>query len=169
MKVRELIEKTNKEDFNLEILLEIKKYMPIMEKKKFAMDIISACTDDVDGFITADRFKMNIYFNMMVLGLYTNLEIDSDFDEMVKQYDLLCASGMLNNLLALFADDYSVMCSVLDGLLDELLIQNSIDVQVVRIGNKIMSILDALGDSIDDINSLVPEGIDLNKIINMLK
>ena len=73
MKIREFIERINKEDFNLDILLEIKKYIPIMEKKKFAMDIIASCTDDVDGFITADRFKMNIYFNMMVLGLYTNL------------------------------------------------------------------------------------------------
>ena len=88
---------------------------------------------------------------------------------MVKQYDLLCANGMLNNLLALFADDYGVMCSVLDGLLDELLVQNSIDMQVVKVTNKIMGILDALGDKMDDINSLVPEDIDINKIINMLK
>ena len=100
MKIREFIERISKEDFNLDILLEIKKYIPIMEKKKFAMDVIAACTDDVDGFVTADRFKMNIYFNMMVLGLYTNLEIDSDFDEMVREYDLLCENGMLNNLLA---------------------------------------------------------------------
>lgn len=169
MKIREFIERTSKEDFNLDILLEIKKYIPIMEKKKFAMDIIAACTDDVDGFIAADRFKMNIYFNMMVLGLYTNLEINSDFDEMVREYDLLCENGMLNNLLALFADDYSVMCGVLDGLLDELLVQNSIDMQVVRVANKIIGILDILGDNMDNINSLLPEDINIGEFLARLK
>ena len=105
---------------------------------------------------------------MMVLGLYTNLEIESDFDEMVKQYDMLCENGALNNILALFADDYSVMCSVLDGLLDELLVQNSIDMQVVKVANKIMNMLDVVGNNLDslDLNSILPDGVNITELIN---
>ena len=170
MKINELLTSMYSSGFNWMEELEVKHYIPIMSKKMFVMDVISACTDEVDGFVSADRFKMNIYFNMKVLGLYTNLEIANDFDTMVEQYDLLCEKGVFNNLLSLFADEYSVMCSTLESLLDELLIQNSIDMQVVRIANKISNTIDILLDGLNgvDLSSILPENINVNELINFV-
>lgn len=170
MKVQELIKKINNKTFNMEKSLEIKEYIPIMDKKKFVMDIIAECTDDIDDFIAVDRFKMNIYFNMKVLGLYTNLEVAEDFYDMIEQYDILCESGLLDIILAVFQDDYAAMCKVLDGMLDELLIQNSIEAQVVRIANKINNVIDMAVEKLDgiDLNAILPEGTDINHLIEMI-
>lgn len=170
MKINELLTNVYSSDFNWMEELEVKHYIPIMDKKMFVMDVISACTDEVDGFVSADRFKMNIYFNMKVLGLYTNLEIANDFDIMVEQYDLLCEKGVFNNLLSLFTDEYSVMCNTLESLLDELLIQNSIDMQVVRIANKISSTIDVLFDELNnvDIRSILQDSMNVDELRNFV-
>ena len=174
MKVQELIKKINNKTFNIEKSLEVKKYIPIMDKKRFAMDAISACTDDVDNFITVDRFKMNIYFDMKVLSIYTNLEIVDDFDEMIIQYDALCESEIMNRIITLFEEDYNAMRGVLDDALEELLVQNSIDAHVVKIANKINQAIDIFSNKLNDVdfNSMLPEGINMDdfaEIINALK
>lgn len=170
MTVQELIKKINNKTFNLEKSLEVKKYVPIMDKKRFVMDVVAECTDDIDDLITVDRFKMNIYFNMKALGVYTNLEIVDDFDEMVEQYDMLCENGAMNQIIALFKEDYDVMCEVLEYELDELLRQNSIDAQVVKIANKINMVIDVVGDKLGgvDLNSMIPDGMSVNDLVNMV-
>jgi hypothetical protein len=136
----------------------------------FIMDVISACTDENEGFISADKFKMSIYFNMKVLGLYTNLEVADDFSAMIEQYDALSENGTLNILLSLFTDEYSVICKMLDNLLEELLVQNSIDMQVVKIANKINDAIDAISEKLNDVNfnSILPEGTDMDALLNMI-
>lgn len=171
MKVQELLTKINNANFDLNTELEIKKYIPIMDKKMFVMDVISSCTDDIDDFISVDRFKMNIYFDMKALDLYTNLEIADDFDEMVVQYDMLCESGMMNKIIVLFEEDYCAMCDVLDSELNELLIQNSIEAQVVKVANKVNNLIDGIGIALDglDINTILPEGANINELIDTIK
>ena len=170
MNVQELIKKINNKTFNIEKSLEIKNYITIMDKKKFAMDVIAACTDDIDGFVSVDRFKMNIYFNMKVLGLYTNLEVAEDFDSMIEQYDVLCEKGLLDIILASFQNDYAAMCKVLEGMLDELLVQNSIEAQVVRIANKLSFAIDTIGSNFDklDLNSILPDGENIMELMNKI-
>ena len=165
MKIMELVE-----NFELKKELRIKKYVPVMEKKAFVMDVIAACTDDIDDFITVDRFNIDIYFDMNMIKAYTNLEIATDFDEMIEQYDILCEYGLLNELIELFGSEYVATCSILKGQLEELLIQNSMEAQIVKITNKINNVIDVLGKI--DINSLLPEGISaemMSNIAGMLK
>lgn len=171
MKVTELLMNIKNKEFELVKELEVKKYIPVIDKKKFVMDIIAECTDDVDNFIAVDRFKMNIYFDMRILATYTNLEIATDFDEMVVQYDALCENGVLNEIIKLFENDYSAMYAVLEDELDELLVQNSIDAQVVRIANKVNDMLDMLSDAFGsfDFKSLLPDGVDAKKLLNVIK
>jgi hypothetical protein len=139
-----------------------------MDKKKIAIDVIVACTDDIDGFVTVDRLKMYVHFDMQVLSAYTNLEVATDFNEMVAQYDALCENGMRDKIIHLFENDYEIMCVILEDMLEELLVQNSIDMQVVRVANRVMNILDVLEDKMDDINSLIPEGTDMNEFVKMI-
>lgn len=161
MKVMEFLGKVYTENFDWCEELEIKHYVPVMEKKKFAIDIINVCTDDIDGFIAVDDFKMHIYFNMKALALYTNLDISEDFNEIVEQYDALCENGTLNRIISLFDAEYNEIRTVLNSLIKELTMQNSIDAQVVRIANKITKIIDGMGDQFDGINADV-----INEFLN---
>lgn len=170
MKINELVERINEKDFALEKELEVKKYVPVMDKKSFVMDVIAACTDEIDGFISADRFNMDIYFNMNMIRTYTNIEVAFDFDEMVEQYDMLCECGLLDKIIGLFESEYIAMCDILDGQLEELFIQNSLEAQIVKIANKINNTIDML--SAIDIKSLLPDGVSadmFSNIANMLK
>ena len=174
MKVQELIGKATKEGkISSSVAKKLVKfeYMPVMDKKKFVLDVIAACTDEIDNFISVDRFKMNIYFDMSMLGAYTNLEVTYDFDDMVAQYDMLCEHGLLEHLVKLFESEYVAMHKILDDVLDELLVQNSIDMQVVKIANKISALIDNIGEALDglDLGALLPEGTNISEIINMLK
>ena len=174
MKVQELIEKMNK-DGKISSVASKKltkiKYIPVMEKKKFVMDVIAACTDDIDNFIAVDRFKMNIYFDMCMLATYTDLEIASDFDDMVIQYDKLCEYGLLDQIIKLFENEYAAMNLILEDVLEELLVQNSIDMQVVKIANKISDLIDNIGDALNslDLGAILPEGTDIGELISALK
>lgn len=160
MKIMDLIE-----NFELMKELRIKKYVPVVKKKSFVMDVIAACTDDIDDFITVDRFNMDIYFDMNMIKAYTNLEIASDLDEMIEQYDILCEHGLLNEIIELFDNEYVATCSILEGQLEELLIQNSMEVQIVKVTNKINKVIDVLGNI--DINNLLPEGVSSEMISNI--
>lgn len=174
MKIQELLMNIHNKEFNIEKELQIKKYLPVLKKKEFVMNIISECTDDIDDFITVDRFRMNICFCMYALSAYTNLEIANNFDELIVQYDKLCESGILAVIIQLIKNDYDMLHTILDNELYGLLIQNSIDAQVVKVANKINKAIDMLVNKIDDvnINDFLPEGINLNDIvekINLLK
>lgn len=171
MKVQELIEIMNRGNTNIEEALQIKKYIPIMDKKMFAMDVIAACTDEIDGFISVDRFKMGIYFDMKILKLYTNLEVASNFDEMVQQYDMLYENNMIAAPISYLGDEYDATWTILEQKLDELLIQNSIEAQVVKIVNKLSQTIDTVGDSLQQFNfgGMLPEGTNLLDVITMLK
>lgn len=106
MTINYLIENINKKDFDIESELKIKKYIPIIEKKKIAMDIVAECVDDFNDFIEVDRFKMNIVFNMRMLKEHTNLDISINYDEMIKEYDELCESGAIYTVCEYFISDY---------------------------------------------------------------
>ena len=169
MKVQELLTNAKNKEFNLKKELNVKKYIPVMEKKKLAVGVIAACTDDLDDFITVDRFKMNIYFDMHILASYTNLEVASNFDEMITEYDALCEKGLLKKILTFFEDDYGMAYTVLEDELDSLLVQNSIDAQVVKIANKINKVIDTVGEVLGniDVSDILPDGMDMSKLMDL--
>ena len=171
MKVQELLEKIESKGFDIKKELEIKKYIPVMEKKKFATNVIAACTYDVDDYITVDSFKMDIYFHMNLLKLYTNLEIANSFHEIVEQYDILCEKGILNVVIGIIGDDYDALDAILGYELDALLEENSLECQVVKVANKINGIMNVASEKIKnvDFNKLLPEGVDISSILQMLK
>lgn len=169
MKVLELVNKFNNEGFEPNSLI-TRTYVPVIEKRRFALDVISACTDDIDDFVTVNKFMMNIYFDMNMLGVYTNLDIPNDFDEMIDQYDMLCEYGIMNKFIDLFVDEYYETWNILEGELDLLLVQNSVDAQIVKVANKVNKIIDVLGDKLNciDFNAILPEGTDINQLIDMI-
>ena len=171
MKVQELLVNIKNKEFNLKKELKAKKYLSVKDKRKLAVSVIAACTDDLDDFISVDRFKLNIYFDVKVLATYTNLEVAADFDGMIEEYDALCEKGILKKIIALFIDDYAAAYKILEDELDSLLVQNSIDAQIVKIANKINKAIDGIGDALGaiDLNDILPDGIDMNTLLGTIK
>ena len=168
MRVQELVEKYNIEGINLEIEkeLDIKKYIPVMEKRKFATDVISLCMYDIDDYVCVNRFKKNIYFSMKLLSVYTNLDISDDFDDIILEYDMLCESGLFDKIVDLI-DDYVELYTIFENELDELLEENRIERQVAKVVNKINESIDIINGKIQDIN--LPEGTDITQLLDMIK
>lgn len=172
MKVNELLERITNKNFDIEKELEIKKYIPVIQKRQFAVDVISACANDnyIDNYIIVDKFKMNIYFHMNLLKLYTNLEISTDFDETVIQYDMLCEKSILNRIINIIKDDYNELENILKYELDNLLEENSLECQVAKVVTKAHEIIDVVSDKISsiDLDGILPEGVDVKQLFDFV-
>lgn len=171
MTIKNFIELVKAEDFNLQDKLNIKRYIPIMDKRNIAMDAIAACTNDFSGFIEVDRFKLDIYFDMCVLHKYTDLKISFDFEEMIKEYDLLNEIGMMNVIMSYFESDYRKCQDVLYSELESFLAQNSLESQAVTIVNKINTLLDEVSDKFSDVNlnDIITDGVNLGELVEVIK
>lgn len=170
MKVNYLIKHIDDEDFDLVSKLKVNSYIPVMDKQKIIMDIIATCTDEIDGIVEIDHFKIGIYFDMCMLKEHTNLDISTDFGEMVEQYDALCKSGVMTRVLELFEDDYDFMYDMLMQELENLEKENSLERHLVRIVHKFNGMLDEFSDKISDVdfNKLLPEGIDASAFLDIM-
>ena len=166
MKVNYLIKNIDNEDFDLIGKLKVNTYIPVMDKQKIIMDIIAACTDEVDGIVEIDYLKMDIYFKMRMLKEHTNLDISDDFDGMVEQFDALYKSRVMNRALALFEDDYDFMYDMLMQKLEDLEKENSLERHLVRIAYKFNGMLDEFGDV--DFSKLLPEGMDASALLDFM-
>jgi hypothetical protein len=113
---------------------------------------------------------MRIYFDMRMIQEYANIEVASDFDDMIVQYNELCEIGLLRVLIDMFQDEYAVMKAVLEDKIHEVMVQNSIEAQVVRVANKIVGLLDVMSNI--DVSKIIPSdmGVDsLLKQFNLVK
>ena len=171
MTVKELVELMATEDFNLQDKLNIKKYIPVMDKKMMAMDAIAAHTDDFGGFIEVDKFKMDIYFDMCVLSKYTGLEVSFDFDDMIAEYDMLCENNMFYAIVSYFKNDYERCKEILNKELEAFMAQNSFETQVVKVVNRINNLLDEFSDKFAgvNLNEIITDGINLGELMETIK
>ena len=168
MKVQEFIAQVCDGKRNVRDVLKVQDYIPVMQKKQFAINLLAECTYDDDYFIRIDGIKQAICFDMRIIGLYTNLEIATDFKDVVEQYDMLSKNHLLQSIVVLFEDEYIVMEKIVADVLNELMEENSINAQVTRIVGKINSLINNIGDA----NELPQGDFDMNKFIeaiNMLK
>ena len=65
--------------------LEVKKYIPINEKKDLVDRIIEKCIYFENGTFRIDSIDSYVYFTMFTIDTYTNLEIDDieNFKEVI--------------------------------------------------------------------------------------
>lgn len=174
MNIKDLIEKVNGNDFDVNSTNEYKKYLPIEEKRKLAVGVISMCTDDLGGFVEVNKFRMKICFEMCMLKEYFGLDISKDFDSLVQEYDLVCESGALYVVRSLLSDEHDELKEILDQELNDLLEENSLQKQVVKAVARLNDIITIIGDKIKDvdISNMLPEGVDMDnfsKVLSMLK
>lgn len=174
MKVNTFVKKFKEDEFkNVKDMFKTE-YIPVKEKHDIAMRVIALCTENDNGLILLNKFNENIYFSMFMFNAYTGVEISEDFDALVGEYDKLCSVGAFDVLKGTFARDYSRAEEILSFEEQRLNYQNSIEASFAQIASGInvslTTLADALAKKIDgfDINSILPEGTDINELLSTL-
>ena len=98
MKVKEFFDEAYGDISNLEI----KKYVPILDKmqtiNKTVMDVMDSKESIV---VTYNSVSMEISGIIAAINLYTNLEVET-----LEDYDELCKSNLIIDILSEIGDDY---------------------------------------------------------------
>lgn len=173
MKVSEFMNKVNenkarlynKTDVNalpnfIKQTLNVKEYLPIIDKRHLANRVINACTFEENGVIKTDSFQKYFLFTVGALQMYTNLEFDVD-GNIYGEYDELCKNGLLDTILETFEEDYGRANAVLNMLYADMIENNN---SVANIIGATMSNMSAVAD--DLIHSISEKISEMNTNIN---
>ena len=135
--------------------LEIKNYIPFMEKRKIAEAIVEQNIEVVDGIKKYD--SINGYIGLIVASImaHTNLKFSMD---PIGDYDLLAESGLLSLIIAAFQESYNEIDVLLKMALAMELEDNNASALIGRF-------LDSVLKKFDNISKLLGN-INLNKIFD---
>lgn len=87
-----------------DIEVEVKEYLPIEEKLNLISRIVNQSVDD-NGFY--NPIKIKIYETLEILYAYTNINFtDKMKAEVFKTYDLVCGSGLADDVIDLIFEEY---------------------------------------------------------------
>ena len=169
MKINEFIEymkkntnRTMKEDQFMAIVkkaLGVKKYIPISQKKELIDQIIHQCVYYSDGIYKIDGIEKYLYFTMYVINAYTDIELS---DNIESDFDLLSEAELLPVVVGAIGREYDDMNILLQLKCDDILVDNSIEVQCGKLCTYIIDSLDNLQDGL----SKFTEGLQLDKFLN---
>lgn len=123
--------------------LEIKTYVPFVQKRAIAEMVVSQNIEEVDGIKKHDAINSYISFVVAMLTAYTNLEFT---DEPVQDYDLLAESGLLPLIIKEFETEYNECDILMKMALASELEDNNLPMVVNRFLNEILNRLDGVGD-----------------------
>jgi len=143
-------------------LIEIKQYLPIVEKHLIATKIIdSSIIENKNGLSQIDFFYKKITTDVSLIMNYSNLEFS---DELINDYDYLSENGFIKKII-----DKIPKTEVY--FIDEL-VENELD-QMIKIENSLENILanklQVLIDKIPDQKSIKKILNDIPKSVNKIK
>lgn len=168
MKIFELIENMSREDFDMATELQVKKYLPIEEKNLIAQGIMYECTEEVDGALKVDSVQKYLSYVKYMILRHTNLEYVHD------DYDALCTNGLLDKIMECFGEDAAECSRILNLMMDDRMREMSIEVTVAKFLSNLTNELGGLSEQLSqkienmDFNSVIPKGMDANKLANFL-
>ena len=181
MKVNEFIEKMNKDEKTAKAVLKkiIKtKYIPILEKRQIAELVYSVSTSEENGVVKVDSLSKYLIFTLLMLIRYTDLEFTVGEDgsatmEAIQEYDALCENGLINQIIAEFAEDYARANEVLNYVFqDNLSVTNTLEAVVGRIADHLVNTLDGLADVLAEKVSEMDfdlSNLDIGAVENVMK
>ena len=174
MRIHEFIEymgknvnRTLKEEQILTLVkkqLEVKNYVSLSEKKVLVEKIVANSCYLEDGMLKIDPIDCYMYFTMLTIDAYTNLEID----DMENAFDALSESGLLPVVIMSLGQEYNDVQIFLNMRRDEILQSGSIEVQFSKFFNNVLTNVDDLKQAvIEMIGGLNIEKDDVMKLIKM--
>ena len=142
MELQTFIEKS-KDTANLENILEIRTYIPIVEKKAILEDVLDRCFVVEDGVLICDYVLKRMAFELAMIKYHTNLEIDITSEE---DYDEIHNTRV--NFYELYEADYDECHSLIEGMEKELRSQYSIESSIAHLTNKLSNSIEDLVDGV---------------------
>lgn len=147
MKITDFIEEIKKNNIDLQEILEIRTYIPIVEKRAILETVLDGCFTVEDGVLVCNYILKKMAFELAMIKYHTNLEIDilseDDYDEIQK-------SGV--NIHWGYLSDYQECQLLFDGMERELRAKYSIKSSIAKL-------TDRLSDNIDGLVNLVAEKV----------
>lgn len=134
--------------------LEVKDYVPFIEKQSVAQIVLESCGYMTDGVVAIDSVKKYMIFTITILSTYTNLEFNGDETDL-ESYDALCSYSvgdgtLLDAIIKTFEKEYVRSNDILNMMTSDLMAKNNIENQIGRFLSKITEKIDGLGDGLID-------------------
>lgn len=173
MEINELLMSIHRKDFNIEKELQVKKYLPIEEKKLIAQGIIYECTNEEDGVVRVDSVQRYLSYVRYMITMHTNL-MYTDAD-----YDMLCSTEyqdttLLNAIVKTFESDANECNRILGLMMNDYLDNNATGNQLMMTATQLVrglvNITNALEKKVADIklDDILPQDFDINKLNDFL-
>lgn len=136
--------------------LEVKDYVPFVEKQSIAQIVLESCGHISDGVITIDSIQKYIIFTITVLSTYTNLEFSGDETDL-DAYDSLCSltvgdGTLLDAIIKTFEKEYLRCNDILNMMTADLLAENNIEKQIGRF-------LSGISDKANDFGGILTQNM----------
>ena len=137
--------------------LDVKDYVPFAEKRELCANVLNACnTKESSGLVKVDSVSRYIIFTISIISKYTNLEFssgDEEFDSL-DEYDMLCQSGLLNEILDVVGAEYTTCNNMLNMMMSDIESNNN------TIENVVATILGNIGNSVDNLIDVFAEKVE---------
>lgn len=155
--------------------LEVKDYVPFVEKQSVAQIVLESCANIQNGVVTIDSVQKYIIFTITVLSTYTNLEFEGNEIDL-DAYDMLCSYSigdgtLLDAIVKTFEKEYVRCNDILNMMTSDLLAENNVEKQVGRLLSKLSTKIDDLGniviDKIEDFDIDLGQ-LDIDKLTNII-
>lgn len=172
MTVKELVEKYSKnKNVSLSKVIEAKPYLPFSEKVSLVKRIVNNSATVENSVVQVNEIEQYIQFTVETIKAYTNIEFGEDY---LSDYDQLCCSGLLGDVVATFDGEYNMILSLVEMEKRRVLSQNSTEVQIAKFLNSISEkadiVVNAIAGKIDnfDISDLNFSTDDVQKLTEFL-
>lgn len=166
MTIKQLLENVNNKDFNMELELNVQKYLPIEQKKLIANGIIYECTENVDGFIKVDSVQQYLSYVKFMIQYHTNLEYTHE------DFDVLCSveyrdTDLMTAIFDAFRKDADQCSEILTLMINDYVQDNSMEFIASRFLHQIAEILSNQLNQLN-IEAMLPSDFDANKLAKFL-
>ena len=153
--------------------LEIKTYVPFVEKREMCATVLAGACKNVGSIVEVDSVSRYLLFTIAIISKYTNLTFENTDDlDAIDQYDMLCQSGLLNEILNVIGGEYEVCNNILNMMMADINANNNnvaavFDKALQEILLYVGNFADALSDKVEnwelDLNQ-----IDIDKIMGVI-
>ena len=154
--------------------LEIKPYIPFVEKREMCANVLAGACKNVGSIVEVDSVSRYLLFTIAIISKYTNLEFENTDDlDAIDQYDMLCQSGLLNEILNVIGGEYEVCNNVLNLMMADINANNNnvaavFDKALQEILGYVGNFVDVLSDKVGDMQLDLSQ-IDIDKIMGVIK
>ncbi len=144
--------------------LEVKSYIPFVEKREMCATVLEGACKNVGGIVEVDSVSRYLLFTIAIISKYTNLTFENKDDEdAIDQYDLLCQSGLLNEILNVIGGEYETCNNILNMMMADIDANNNnvavvFDKALQKVLGYVDNLVGVLADKVDALE------LDLNQL-----